>query len=78
MTIAGVAMACLLVFVEMALHVVKVSIRTGTSIARNIGHELRFFFRFKGMVKPALKLGSEGGSGKSGGSIEMGSFYFKQ
>lgn len=54
MTIMGVVAACVLVFVEMSLHVIKVSLKYKTSIARNLKQELSFYFQFKGMVKPAL------------------------
>lgn len=61
----GVAAACILVFIEMALHVVKVSLKYKTSIIRNLKQELSFCFKFKGMVKPALKINSEQASEES-------------
>lgn len=70
MTIAGVVAACFLVFIEMSLHVVKVSLKYKSSIARNLMQEFRFYFTFKGMVKPALRAESEeGGSDKSRGML---------
>lgn len=64
-TIAGVTAACLLVFLEMTLHVIKVSLKYRSSIVRNLKQELRFYFKFKGMVKPALNAESEDGSEES-------------
>lgn len=64
-TIMGVVAACFLVFIEMTLHVIKVSFKYKTPIARNLKQELKFYFKFKGMVKPALKTDSEKSSEKS-------------
>lgn len=71
-TIMGVVAACFLVFVEMTLHVVKVSLKYKSSIAKNLKQELSFCFKFKGMVKPALKVDSTEGSEKSRETFDGG------
>lgn len=45
-------LACAFVFIEMLLHVAKESLKTGAPFALELKEEIKFFFKFKGMVKP--------------------------
>nr|QBB73017.1 ionotropic receptor [Protaetia brevitarsis] len=57
-TVGGVAVAVVLVFVEMFLHVMKESIKHKAAFWAELSEELKFYMKFKGLVKPVrLKKG---------------------
>lgn len=49
---AGIMLAGVFVFIEMLLHVAKESIKNGASFRSELMAEIKFFFKFNGMVKP--------------------------
>lgn len=51
-SVGGIALAVLLVFVEMLLHVAKESIKSRTTFKKELQEEIKFYFKFKGMIKP--------------------------
>lgn len=58
MTVGGAATAVILVFIEMFLHVAKESIRHKAAFCNELSEELKFYLKFKGLVKPVrLKKG---------------------
>lgn len=64
-TVGGVATACILVFVEMLLHVAKETIKRNGTFMEELKQELIFYFKFKGMVKPVRLKDSPEDSRKS-------------
>lgn len=52
-------MAIALVFVEMLLHVAKESIKNRATFKEELKEEIKFYFKFKGMVKPVRNRKSE-------------------
>lgn len=51
-SVGGIILASLLVFVEMILHVTKESIKNNVNFKEELKEEMKFYFKFKGMVKP--------------------------
>nr|AWT23251.1 IR22 [Hycleus cichorii] len=54
-TIGGTLLACVSVFIELYLHVLKESIKNKTPWKYTLIEELKFYFNFSGMVKPVIK-----------------------
>lgn len=53
MSVGGTLLAFALVFTELALHILKKYGRDHQSCMEEFAEEIKFYFRFKGMVKPA-------------------------
>lgn len=51
-SVAGIIAASLLVFVEMLLHVARESIKNSAAFSKEFIEEMKFYFKFNGMVKP--------------------------
>ncbi|GJQ86667.1 hypothetical protein Trydic_g7852 [Trypoxylus dichotomus] len=51
-TVGGIALATGLVFIEMCLHIVKESIKYKAPFCNELTEELKFYLKFKGLVKP--------------------------
>ncbi|XP_022900361.2 glutamate receptor ionotropic, kainate 2-like [Onthophagus taurus] len=51
-TVGGTLAAVVLVFLEMILHVMKVSIQHKVSFVQLLKEEMKFYMQFKGLVKP--------------------------
>ncbi|XP_017769340.1 PREDICTED: glutamate receptor ionotropic, kainate 2-like [Nicrophorus vespilloides] len=51
-TVGGTVMACFMVFLEMVLHVAKESIKRKATFLEEFKEEIKFYFKFKGSVKP--------------------------
>lgn len=51
-SVAGILAASVLVFIEMMLHVAKESFKNGAAFSKELFEEMKFYFKFNGMVKP--------------------------
>lgn len=51
-SVGGIIAASFLVFVEMLMHVAKESIKNSATFSREFVEEIKFYFKFNGMVKP--------------------------
>lgn len=54
-TIYGSLLSLVLVFIEMGLHLLKRCLKTKTPFTKLVVEELKFYFKFSGMVKPVIR-----------------------